>query len=233
MSDKKKILLTYVMVVGAAVSITFGLQHLYPVAYVSLAKLYETYERQKVKSLIQARHDEVYSDSAHPVIGNSQAKTTIVEFFDYRCGHCRNSALWFDRVLSANPQVRVILRDFPIFGDDSEYAARLGLAAGRHGKYLEFYRGVFLRDKSISARKDFDQVVTDIGLDINAIRAESQDSSVTETINRNKALGKQLLINGTPGFVIGDRVVLGELSEDQLKRAQSGSTQLVSLASHQ
>jgi protein-disulfide isomerase len=171
-------------------------------------------------------HAEIYANASDTSIGDSQAQAAIVEFFDYRCSHCESVARELDRLLASKPHVRIVLRDLPILGEESEYASRMALAVGRHGKYADFYRAMFLRDPWSVDRAVIDKTVVKLGLDPSAIRKESEDPAITEIIQRNRQLAGKLLIQATPSFVIGDKVQEGELSAEELQAAIIGLQQV-------
>jgi protein-disulfide isomerase len=181
------------------------------------------YTGARVSHLLQVRHDEIYDDVNYAVLGNAKAPNTLVEFFDYRCGHCRANALTIDRVLSSNNRLRIILRELPIFGADSEYLARIALTVGRHGKekYAEFYRQVMLRNPPSVDRSLIDEAIAKLGLDPAQISAESRNPSIGEAIDRTRDLARALHVTGTPSFVIGSKVKLGEMSEQEMTQVAS------------
>ena len=102
-------------------------------------------ERQRESQQISAENvfkenrDVFLSADNAPVLGNPEGEITIVEFFDYNCSYCRRAFDAVRDVIDENPNVRVVLREFPILGEGSDYAARVSLAAMKQGKYTEFH----------------------------------------------------------------------------------------------
>src|SRR5262245_62606717 len=66
----------------------------------------------KAKQAIRDNQQALLADQTSPVEGNAQAKVTIVEFFDYRCVHCRNVAATIDKLVSSNASVRIVYKNF-------------------------------------------------------------------------------------------------------------------------
>src|SRR5215510_8816776 len=93
----------------------------------------------------QAIHDHrqaLLADQASPVEGNAQGKVTIVEFFDYRCVHCRHVAPTIDQLVSSNASVRVVYKNFPVLGEPSVLAARAAVAAQQQGAWPKLHRAM-------------------------------------------------------------------------------------------
>ena len=80
-----------------------------------------------------------------PTAGNPDGNVVLVEFFDYQCSHCKEMQPVIDKVLSGNKNVKIIYKEFPIFGAASNYAAQMALAAAKQNKYLEFHNALFKR----------------------------------------------------------------------------------------
>jgi len=143
--------------------------------------------------------------------GNPKGDITVVEFFDYNCGYCKRVAPTVSAVLNNDPNVRIVYKEFAILGPQSLVAARAALAAKRQGKYHEFH------DAMMSAEQaDGDSVTATaraLGLDYEKLVKDMEDPKITEQLERNYRLATALGINGTPAFVIGDRLVPGAVDE--------------------
>ncbi len=154
---------------------------------------------------------ELLQNADSPVGGNPKGDITVVEFFDYNCGYCKRVAPTVSAVLNNDPNVRIVYKEFAILGPQSLVAARAALAAKRQGKYLEFH------DAMMSAEQaDGDSVTATaraLGLDYEKLVKDMEDPKITEQLERNYRLATALGINGTPAFVIGDRLVPGAVDE--------------------
>ena len=84
----------------------------------------------------------LFHQAGDPMAGNANGKVTVVEFFDYQCSHCVDMAPVIDSLIKADPNVRVVFKEFPIRGPLSEYAAKAALAASAQGKYFEFHKAL-------------------------------------------------------------------------------------------
>ena len=135
-----------------------------------------------------------------PVAGDAAGTVTVVEFFDYRCGYCKRS-LDAVRAAASRAGVRVELREYPILGDDSERAARLALAAGLQGRYMDAHFALMERPKGYGEAV-VDELAAALGLDAARLRTDMASAGVTERIAANRALARRLGVTGTPAFIV-------------------------------
>jgi protein-disulfide isomerase len=162
----------------------------------------------EAQEALKARSDEIFRDADSPVGGNLQGDVTLVEFFDYNCPYCRKMAPLLIDAEKADPQLRIVFKEFPILGPGSEFAARAALASRRQMRYEAFHHALM----AIKEKIDEDSVLAaaaQVGLDVDRLKADMQDPSIQLAIDRNMALAAALRINGTPGFVIGDQILRG------------------------
>ncbi|MEH2611147.1 DsbA family protein [Bradyrhizobium sp. AZCC 1693] len=161
-----------------------------------------------IQKVLQARADEVFRDPDSPASGNLNGDVTLVEFFDYNCPYCRQVAPVVAKAQQADSQLRVVYKEFPILGPNSTVAAKAALAAHKQGKYVEFHRALYQLRGAVDESKVM-EVAAAIGLDVERLKADMQDSKIQASIQKNLALAQALRINGTPGFVIGDQIFRG------------------------
>ena len=157
---------------------------------------------------------ELLQNARSPVGGNPAGDITVVEFFDYNCGYCKRVAPAVNAVVANDPNVRIVYKEFAILGPNSLVAARAALAAKRQGKCGEFH------DALMSAEQADTGTVTAtakaLGLDYEKLVRDMEDPEITEQLERNYRLANALGINGTPAFVIGDRLVPGAIDENAM-----------------
>jgi protein-disulfide isomerase len=156
-------------------------------------------------------------DHADLSFGPANAKITIVEFFDYKCGYCHAANDWVWNVMETRDDVRVIFKELPILSENSHTAAKAAIAAHKQGKYRDFHRAL------MTARGDLGidqvmQIATTVGLDVERLRKDMADAKVEESISGMRQQATQLGINGTPGFVVNGKLVTG-FSKEQLEAA--------------
>jgi protein-disulfide isomerase len=168
--------------------------------------------RQGVK-----QHAEALRESGPlPVLGNPDGDVTIVEFFDYRCPYCRQVANLAVETAKADGNVRVVYKEYPILGPESEFAARAAIAAAMQGRYAEFHKAL-MNDVQTVNQDSVMRLAEMMDLDVAQLKEDMRSDEVSETIQRTRQLGQQLQINGTPAFIVGTEVAPGAISRDQLE----------------
>ncbi|SDI18330.1 Thioredoxin [Bradyrhizobium sp. Rc2d] len=97
----------------------------------------------EAQAALKAHADEVFHDPSSPVGGNPDGNATVAEFFDYNCPYCRMMAPLMEQAESADPQLRIVYKEFPVLGPNSVFAAKAALAANKQGKYVAFHRALY------------------------------------------------------------------------------------------
>lgn len=149
------------------------------------------------------------------VAGNPKGDVTIVEFFDYNCGWCKRGFPEVVGLIEKDKQLRFVLKEFPIFGEDSEYAARAALAAHKQNKYWELHTALFSHEGKVT-KEVVDETARKLGLDMDRLGTDMASDETNATIQQNQALAQELAINGTPAFIVGKKVVPGYLPQAEL-----------------
>jgi len=140
-------------------------------------------------------------------VANPNGSVTVVEFFDYRCGYCKLAAPEVLRIIHDDPDVRVVFKEMPIFGGVSDTTAKVALTAAGKAKGLELYR-------DLMAEKALDEAALDRhlaaqGVDPAAARAAAASPAIAKQVADVRALANALRIEGTPAFIVGERMVSG------------------------
>lgn len=157
------------------------------------------------------------SHEMSPVSGNPDGDVTLVEFFDYACGYCKRSLSVMINLLSSDPQLRVVWKELPVLGPASRIAARASMAAARQGRYLAFHEAVMgtrdgLTEESVLA------IAGRIGLDVERLQQDMADPAIETYLEETNQLARELGIEGTPAFVVGNTLVPGAVGEARLKQ---------------
>ncbi|WP_246525784.1 DsbA family protein [Thalassovita aquimarina] len=169
------------------------------------------------KEVLSSQRDLLERDPNAPVLGNPEGDVTIVEFFDYNCPYCRRVKPEVKAVIEADPNIRLVYREWPILGEGSVFAAKAALAARKQGKYAEFHwamMGIKGRANEISVLR----VAAEIGLDVEKLRKDMEAPEVQEHFETSMRLTRALGFNGTPSFVIGDNLVAGFVERSELAK---------------
>lgn len=171
--------------------------------------------------------EPLFRKEADPTAGNPNGAVTVVEFFDYQCPHCVDMAPVIESVIKANPDVRVVFKDFPIRGPISDFAARAALAAHKQGKYYEFSHALLTANKNLTQDVVLDIAKTQ-GLDVDQLKKDMNDISINNQLKDNIKLAQDLKLFGTPAFFIGKtntnadgkiNYVPGQMDQNQLQDA--------------
>ena len=149
------------------------------------------------------------------VLGNPDGNVTLTEFFDYNCPFCKKLVPAVQRLIGADPQLRVVFREWPVFGEGSDFAARAALAAREQGKYWQVHAGLIAM-KDRAAEPSVMRVVRRLGLDEAKLRAAMQSDPVEDHIARSFMLAEHMSLIGTPTFIAGDEALFGEQSFEDL-----------------
>ena len=173
----------------------------------------------KEKKLIKSLRSEILDDKNSYQYGDKNSKTTIVEFIDYNCGYCKRNHNIIMKFLKNNDDVRYIVKELPILGERSilasKFAILIYLKDGpevyqkffnflmTHKKQLNFQILKSYASKAGSKIKDFD----------NQINIQK----VNSVIAANLLLAEKLSINGTPTFIIGNSIIRGFISNEELQ----------------
>jgi protein-disulfide isomerase len=132
----------------------------------------------------------------------------LVEFFDYNCPYCRRVAPTVVELEEADPDLRLVYKEFPILGPSSQLAARAALASRRQGKYVPFHNALMQATEQV-AEETVMETARAVGLDTERLDQDMRDPAIEDAIARNLQLANALGITGTPSFVIGHEVVPG------------------------
>jgi len=158
-------------------------------------------------------------NKALPFTGNKDGDVTIVEFFDYNCGYCRKALEAVEEVLADDKKIKVVFIDMPILGPASRVASEYSLAATLQGddKYFPFHRAIMNHNGPKDAAT-LKKLAKQNGLDVEKLEKDAKGDVVAKQIADNLALAREIGIQGTPGFIVGEEVVRGFIQSDQMKR---------------
>lgn len=156
-----------------------------------------TAEAQKA---ILGNTDQLLSDTL-TTVGNPKGNVTLVEFFDYQCGHCKKMDPVVDALIKKQGHLKVVYKEFPIFGKSSETASKVALAASMQGKYLPMHQALMKEDKRLT-----DDIVMklarSVGLNMDKLKQDMQSKVVNDALTANNDLAQKLRLMGTPAFII-------------------------------
>jgi protein-disulfide isomerase len=189
-------------------------------AMAELDKKQQEADAEKARTSIKDNNATLFNSAHQVVLGNPQGTTTVVEFFDYNCGYCKKALPDMMTLLKTDPNLRFVLKEFPVLGEGSVEAAHVAVAARMQDptgkKYIEFHQ------KLLGGRGPADKaralaVAKDAGFDMTRLEKDMASDEVKTTIDEDMKLADALGVNGTPSYVIGGELVVGAVGLDALK----------------
>jgi protein-disulfide isomerase len=162
-----------------------------------------------------------------PAAGAKDADVTIVEFFDYNCPFCKKTAPELQKLLHVDPKVRILYKEWPIFGDVSEYAARSALAANWQGKFLTAHDALIGSARDLDETAQVDAILKGVGVDLTQLARDrtAHATEITAILGRDAQEAAALGFRGTPGIVIGRQLLPRSLTLKELQQlTQSART---------
>ena len=174
-------------------------------------------ETERSRAALASLHAEVYEDPDHIVLGNPEGDVTLVELFDYNCGFCRQSLPDLVALMEEDANLKVVLKEMPVLGDESEAAARIALAVhATGGDYWSFHKALFTSRGRVDAQTAL-ATAEALGHDGLALMQHAESAETTAALERNEALARALGVTGTPSYILGDEVIAGAVGLDQLR----------------
>jgi protein-disulfide isomerase len=177
-------------------------------------------DADKQRASIQENNATLFNSPHQVVLGNPQGKVTMVEFFDYNCGFCKRALPDMMTLLKTDPDIKFVLKEFPVLGEGSVEAAHVAVAARMQDstgkKYIEFHQ------KLLGGRGPADKaralaVAKEVGFDMTRIEKDMTSDEVKTTIDEDMKLAEALGVSGTPSYVVGNELVVGAVGIDALK----------------
>ena len=157
---------------------------------------------EQAKAAIADHAAQIFGGSAMTTVGNPKGNVTIVEFFDYQCIHCKKMSPVVNELIKKDSNVRVVYKEFPIFGKSSETASKAALAAAMQGKYEAMHDALIGQEKGLTDEMVMN-IAKSLGLNMTKFDADMKSKAVTEQLDANRQLAEQLRLMGTPAFIVG------------------------------
>lgn len=168
------------------------------------------------KETIASASDQIFNAAYDGVVGNPEGSVTIVEFFDYNCGYCKRAYEDMEAMVANDPDLRFVLKEFPILGPDSQKAHVVSMAFRSLApeKYGDFHRALLMGQRATEAGAV--RAAVDLGVDEAALREEMKNPAIMQAFSETYDLATRLSISGTPSYVVGNEVVFGALGQSVL-----------------
>ena len=163
----------------------------------------------KAKALLESLKTEKNMAMA----GNPDGDVTVVEFFDFNCGYCKKAFEEVQKLLKDDKNVKVVFYDMPILGPASVESSKWALASKKQGKYFEYHSAIMTHQGAMD-ESTFKELAKEVGLDVEKLAKDKDGADIDEEIKTHIAKAQELGIQGTPGFLINDKIFRGYIPYD-------------------
>jgi protein-disulfide isomerase len=189
-------------------------------AMAELEKRQAAAEAQKHEAAVREHARALFSSPRQVNLGNPKGNVTFVEFFDYNCGYCKRAMSDMLTLMKDDPKLKVVLKEYPVLGPGSIEAAQVAVAVRMQDpdgkKYLEFHTKL-LGGRGHADKAHAMAIAKEVGVDMTRLQKDMNGPEVKATLQENFKLGEALGMNGTPSYVVGDKVVVGAVGLDALR----------------
>ncbi|TYC65541.1 DsbA family protein [Stappia sp. BW2] len=178
----------------------------------------EAAEAARVQTLTDSA-DVLFNSSRQVVLGNPEGTVTLVEFFDYNCGYCKRAHGDMVKLIEEHPDLKVVLKEFPVLGQGSVEAAQVAVAVNSIApeKYSEFHEKLLL-SRGQANRASALEAANSVGISEDDILESMKTDEASQTIEEVYSLANRLGLTGTPSYVVGNDVVMGAVGYQELSQ---------------
>ena len=170
------------------------------------------------KRLVSSLREPLENDGFSHIGGNLEGDVTVIEFVDYRCPYCKRAHDSVKALMASDPNVRLIIKEFPILGPESTFASRAAMAVlNQGGDLYETFNDAMMRHQGDLSQQMVMQLAESVGADMPRLAQDVQDPEIAANIRETYALARRLDISGTPAFIIGDQIIRGFVPYDTLR----------------
>ena len=176
-------------------------------------------EAEARKSAVADQSGALFSSTHQANVGNPKGEATLVEFFDYNCHYCKGALPDMAKLMQNDPNMKLVLKDFPVLGPGSVEAAKVASAVRNqlHGDKFWQFHFKLLSSHGPVGKAEALAVAKDMGVDMDRLNKDMESPEVAAGLDEVMKMADSLQINGTPTFVVGQEVVVGAVGYDQLK----------------
>jgi protein-disulfide isomerase len=178
----------------------------------------KTAQAAETRAALASLEQVIYDDPDHVVLGNPAGDVTLVELFDYNCGYCRSAVPDMATLLAEDPNLRIILKEFPILSQGSVDAAKVAVVVARDKSidYWKFHQALFTSRGQVTKDSALDAARA-VGLNPVEVGLAMESSDVDAVIEKSFEIAQGLNVSGTPSYIIGDEVIPGAIGLDALR----------------
>jgi len=177
-------------------------------------------EASSDQELIAQFSDQLFNDGYSHIAGNPDGTLLMVEFMDYKCGYCKRAHPDILTLIENNPDIRLVLKEFPILGQESTLASRAAIAVliNDGDDTYEAFADALMRENGPLTEISLPLIAERIGADSAKMMETIPSPLITQMIQSNRALAQQMAITGTPSFVVNNQMLRGYLPLAQMQQ---------------
>lgn len=187
-----------------------------------LPQMADAYQQQQAANRMAGLTEEVETGFPGAFLGNPNGSKVLVEFTDYNCPYCKLSHADVTRLVASDPEIKIVIREWPIF-QGSDLAARRALAAAKQGKFAAFHEAMF--QLAPATPESVNAAARQAGVDLERALVDGQAADVMHELARNAELSQRIGFGGTPSWVAGQQAFEGAVGFDALQKAANASTE--------
>lgn len=188
-------------------------------AFMELERRSKEEEEIQRRAAIEQLRGQIFDSRHQAVVGNPQGKVTLVEFYDYNCGFCKRGLEDVARLIKENPDLRVVLKEFPVLSQGSMEAAQVASAVRLQvspDRFWNFHHKLMSSRGSIGRAQAL-AVAKEVGVDMTRLTRDMDGPEVKAALAETMQIGESLGISGTPSYVVGQDVVVGAVGYEALQ----------------
>ena len=180
-------------------------------------KRLESEKNIKNKKIIKDNYSEIFYSKNNLYDGDYSSKKVIVEFFDYNCSYCKRVHNDIASLLDKQKNLKVIYKNFPILSENSVQLAKYAIIISEidHGKFLKFHHEL-LNLKGLIKTDKLLEILKKIDVDEQLLKQKLNDPLIEKKLESDINLAKKLRLRGTPAFVIGEEIIFGYISTEEM-----------------
>lgn len=169
--------------------------------------------------IVQTGFNDLLRDPGVPFIGSEAADVTVISFIDYNCPYCKQMQPELAALVASDPRVRILTKEWPIFGDASELASRTAIAAQYQGRYEAVHNAFMGSPTPIAGAADVQRLALSAGVDMARLERDMTEhaADIDAVLQRVSAEASAMALRGTPAFSINGQLIPGALPPGQLK----------------
>ena len=162
---------------------------------------------------------QLFNSPRQAVLGNPNGKITLVEFFDYNCGYCKKALDDIAKLVKAEPDLRLVIKDFPVLGPNSVEAAEVATAMRNQAKGDKYwqYHTKLLSTRGQIGKAQALSVAKELGADMDRLAKDAASPETRASLQEVMLIADRLQLTGTPTFVLGDEVIVGAVGHEELR----------------